>query len=230
MGYYTLETNKIEIGSRIKTIRKNKNFSMQKLADLVDVAGKSTINEWEKGRSLPSKEKLQLLAKVLDVNFRYLVFGSFTEFVKETMLFSIDNKTSEKLTTYFFSFANRTHPISKVSDDNNLSAEEQLKLAENLLHEITLKTITETLDDLCEFLLNLGYSYETQETDILNSAADFYKLKAGKDFKTKQDFIDNLIADIDNNIYSLNQSKDLDFNRTVENLVNKFKSDLSSLK
>lgn len=225
-----MELNKIEIGLRIKTIRKNKNLSMQKLADLVNVAGKSTINEWEKGRSLPSEEKLNLLASSLNINFRYLVFGSFTEFVKETIIFSIDNKTSEKLTTFFFSFANEAHPVSSDNADNNLTAEEQLKVTENLLHNVTIETINDTLNELCEFLLNLGYSYETSEADILNSSAAFYKQKASNKFSTKQEFITDLISNIDNNMYTLKQSNDPVFNGKIENLVNKFKSELLKLK
>lgn len=57
---------------RIKDLRIKKNFSQQRLADLIDV-NKQTISQYERGVRFPTKENLEALCDVFNVSSDYLL-------------------------------------------------------------------------------------------------------------------------------------------------------------
>lgn len=59
---------------RIRTKRKEKGFTQQKLGDLVGVT-KTTVSQWEKGDYSPSGENLYNLAKAFEVSAEWLLSG-----------------------------------------------------------------------------------------------------------------------------------------------------------
>lgn len=63
-----------EIGNRIRDCRKSKNISQEKLAELIDVS-KNTISLMENGQQCFKIDKLDRLAKVLNVSTDYLIYG-----------------------------------------------------------------------------------------------------------------------------------------------------------
>lgn len=65
---------KMEIGTRIANLRKNKKMTQQDLASYLCVADK-TISSWELNRTEPSLEDIIKLSKVLDCNASYLIYG-----------------------------------------------------------------------------------------------------------------------------------------------------------
>lgn len=75
-----MKIDKTAVGQRIKQLRGKKNMSMEALAQYVGVSGKSTINEWEKGRSMPQQKNLEQLSRMLGVPVDYLKFGSVSEY------------------------------------------------------------------------------------------------------------------------------------------------------
>lgn len=85
-----VEINKQQVGQRIKQLRTTATISMATLASSIDVASKSTINDWEKGRTLPNPERLTKLATYFHVSVNYLRYGNLNDYVttvfKETGL------------------------------------------------------------------------------------------------------------------------------------------------
>lgn len=65
---------KMEIGTRIANLRKNKKMTQQDLASYLCVADK-TISSWELNRTEPCLEDIVKLSKVLDCNASYLIYG-----------------------------------------------------------------------------------------------------------------------------------------------------------
>lgn len=67
--------NIIEIGHRIKIVRKNQNITQEKLAELINVSP-HYIYEIEKGLKKMSLETLISIAKVLNTSTDYILFGT----------------------------------------------------------------------------------------------------------------------------------------------------------
>ena len=59
------ELNKI-VGKRIKTIRRNLGFTMEQFGNELGTT-KAVVNNWEKGRNLPNKANLLLIANIAKV-------------------------------------------------------------------------------------------------------------------------------------------------------------------
>lgn len=76
-----MQIDKQQVGSRIHQLRITAGLSMAKLASAIGLAGKSTINDWEKGRTLANADRLAKVAAFFDVSTNYLLYGSLTEYV-----------------------------------------------------------------------------------------------------------------------------------------------------
>lgn len=61
-------------GQRIRKLRKNKGYTQERLAELVDVA-LMTVVRWEADRRIPYGEKLYRLSKVFGVSMNYILKG-----------------------------------------------------------------------------------------------------------------------------------------------------------
>lgn len=73
---------KMELGKNICTLRKEKGFSQEKLAEKVNVT-RQTISNWELGETSPNPEQLILLSAALDKSIDELVGNDFKHVVKE---------------------------------------------------------------------------------------------------------------------------------------------------
>lgn len=58
----------MKLGELIKEKRKEMKMSMREFGDLVGSTAVA-INNWEKGKTIPSMKKIGKLAKVLDIDF-----------------------------------------------------------------------------------------------------------------------------------------------------------------
>lgn len=88
-----MEINKKEVGHKISDIRKSHNLTMEDFGKIVD-APKSAVNNWEKGRNLPSKPRLLKIAMFGDTNTQYLLYGSNEEQTYKYLLNLLINFTS----------------------------------------------------------------------------------------------------------------------------------------
>lgn len=65
------ELNKI-VGNRIKTIRRNLGLTMEQFGNELRTT-KAVVNNWEKGRNLPNKANLLLIANIAKVKVETLL-------------------------------------------------------------------------------------------------------------------------------------------------------------
>ena len=65
----------IDIGKRIKELRKDAGLTQEQLAEKVDVKSKVTISDWEKGKHLPNAIQLKILSEIGNVSIDYIVAG-----------------------------------------------------------------------------------------------------------------------------------------------------------
>lgn len=68
-------------GQRIYRVRKSLNMTMSEFAKVIDVSGKSTVNEWEKDRAAPSDQSLKKIALISSAEENWLKYGSPEEYL-----------------------------------------------------------------------------------------------------------------------------------------------------
>lgn len=69
----------VELGSRIRQLRAERNWSQRELARKIGVASKSVISYYELGERFPSYETLVRLSDVFAVTTDYLLRGTDSE-------------------------------------------------------------------------------------------------------------------------------------------------------
>ncbi len=72
----------MELGKNIYTLRKEKGFSQENLAEKVNVT-RQTISNWELGETSPNPEQLILLSGALDISIDELVGNDIKHISKE---------------------------------------------------------------------------------------------------------------------------------------------------
>lgn len=76
------------LGEKIKSARKMKGFTQQKLAEMVNVKHNS-VCDWEKGKSKPDPDMLELLCGALEVTPTWLVGNKnddeYSEIIKKLL-------------------------------------------------------------------------------------------------------------------------------------------------
>lgn len=94
-----MQTTKTLLGARIKELRRTKSLSQEQLAELVGLAPKF-ISRIEVGRSSPSLETIENIARALQVEIRdlfefvHLQPGEITPQAIEELLQDMDDKTA----------------------------------------------------------------------------------------------------------------------------------------
>ena len=96
----------LEIAYRIHCLRTESGISMEELAHDVGVSGKSTINEWEKGRAVPRGKNLKRLAERLSVQPDFILFGSFKHYVAGLLYETLREESDQELTNAARNYAN----------------------------------------------------------------------------------------------------------------------------
>ena len=61
----------IELGKKIKAIRKTRGMTQEELGEKIGGLKRSTIANWEVGRRLPSLKDIEAMSKVLGVGIEY---------------------------------------------------------------------------------------------------------------------------------------------------------------
>ena len=87
----------MELGKNIYTLRKEKGYSQENLAEKVNVT-RQTISNWELGETFPNPEQLILLSGALDKSIDELVGNDFKHNFKEEC--GDNTKTMKKRKVY----------------------------------------------------------------------------------------------------------------------------------
>lgn len=94
--------NKSAVGSRIKQIRINKGYTMESFGKLFG-ATKSNVQKWEKGFTLPNKERLVTISKIANLTVNELLYGSIDEYLENNidLLFRKNNILNPEMRNFF---------------------------------------------------------------------------------------------------------------------------------
>ena len=96
------ELDKLEIGKKIKILRKTRGLTQEQLADKLRVK-RATISNYEIGRRSPHIKELEDIAEVLGVNLEYFGFGGSAAVdlvARAKVLFESDIPAEEKAQAY----------------------------------------------------------------------------------------------------------------------------------
>lgn len=77
-----MKIDKKEVGRRIRKIRINKGYTLETFGKLFG-AGKGNVQHWEKGRSLPNKDRLYNISKIAGITVNELLYGNIEKDVEE---------------------------------------------------------------------------------------------------------------------------------------------------
>ena len=86
-----INIDKKEVGLRIKQKRLDKGYTLEAFGKLFG-AKKGNVQQWEKGISLPNKERLAGISKFFDITVNELLYGSIENFLLDTAENIIKNK------------------------------------------------------------------------------------------------------------------------------------------
>lgn len=68
----------MEIGTAIKTLRKEKKISQKKLAEIIGIST-NALNQIENNISFPQKNNIKKICEALEIPISYLLFFSITD-------------------------------------------------------------------------------------------------------------------------------------------------------
>lgn len=173
--------DKSKVGSRIFNIRQNKNLTLEEFGKIFN-AGKSNVQKWEIGSSLPTRERLDKIAKIGNTTINQLLYGSVNEF--------LENNIEE-----IFKFADEPLILSSGSQSYLFKINCIDYILSNLKEHVSFEKDTELLEDIksllgwissfiCEFLIEEIEEFReifTQYKEILERIL--------KDFPTEVDKI-----------------------------------------
>ena len=115
---------KISIGKRIRKIRLEKGMTTKEFGQLFN-ATDSNVSSWEKGRTSPNPERLNLIAKIGNITIDELLKGSKLEYalflcnslIQKKMTLSFSDKTLiEKYSNQFIDYIRHTLNSTDISD------------------------------------------------------------------------------------------------------------------
>lgn len=171
-----------KIGYRIHELRKQNNMSMDALAKELNLAGKSTINNWERGRSVPNINTLNNLATFFNVDLNYLRYGTLKGYIID--LISSDLKSDDSLlnqavqdflSVYSSDYA-RFKNSSLILDENNnvLSPENYEQIILNKTQEEFITIFSNELYTTFINYLGKEFHYEN-DSNIIQKLIKFLK-------------------------------------------------------
>lgn len=101
-----LKVNKRNVGLRIRQIRNSLNLTLEEFGKIFssDVnnklnAGKSNVSTWERGDSLPNKQRLEIIAKKGNMTVNELLYGSLDEFLDNNLASILEYQTGNKVSS-----------------------------------------------------------------------------------------------------------------------------------
>ena len=242
---FNIDKNKL--GNRFFKIRSNMNLTLDEFGKIIN-ASKSSISEWEKGKNIPNRSRLEIIAKKGNITVNELLYGSPKEFLYNNIdiLFSnLDNNTG-----FFKNILNILDrgaiilELSETLDINNLTnVEKQFKKViddyfldiksnnENMIRYI--KNNYELAVDIYNILYGGGF-FNSLTTHTFNR----YLNERNIDTPTDEDLKDyNSLETLDDFLNAFNDSfinykfKDLleEFYSNIQNKQTDFKGDYDGL-
>ena len=96
-----------QVGYRISNIRRELGLTMEEFGKLLNTS-KGVVNNWEKGRNVPNKARLKIIANIGNVSMEYLLYGKEDNQISQEvkMLRKENLEMKEKIESYEKIFGN----------------------------------------------------------------------------------------------------------------------------
>lgn len=143
-----MDIDKVSVGQRIQSIRKQKGLTLEEFGVFFDKADKSLVSKWEKGKALPNNNRLKLIAQFGGITVDELLYGDRYSMIANAINAGFSEKIKE-----FESYNDPYDDTVKFLQDNELTIKKNLRgyLEEILaLNNLSFKQIEEQVT----FLLN----------------------------------------------------------------------------
>jgi len=116
---FNIDKNKL--GHRIFKIRNNMNLTLDEFGKIIN-ASKSSISEWEKGKNVPNRARLEVIAKKGNMTVNELLYGSIDEFLDNNLVSILEYQTGNKVSS------NEEYSIARLQfkkwlEDRNITLE-----------------------------------------------------------------------------------------------------------
>ncbi|HBC4464417.1 helix-turn-helix domain-containing protein [Enterococcus faecalis] len=92
-----MKPNKKKVGERIREIRTNLGYSMEEFGKLLGDSPRSSVNNWEKGVSLPKKDKLEKIALLGNMMTDQVLYGRADEYLYDLIETNLGVKLSDSI-------------------------------------------------------------------------------------------------------------------------------------
>lgn len=180
-----MNVNKMKLGERISTIRIKLNFNLTKFGEVIN-ASKSSISEWEKGKNIPNKKRINEIAKIGNTTTNQLLYGSIDEFLEnniEVLLMNSKYPYSELLENYDLKEA-----VLIYIDNINTVNKEKITINE-------IDKIEKSFNEVLEGIIKTIIDYYERVTDIVNNNKEITQKVLGYYFHDKSDVFNREIYD-----------------------------------
>ena len=77
-----MKPNAKEVGARIRSLRKQKGFTMERFGLEIGDAHKSLVSKWERGANIPNPVRLKSISDLTGVSVDELIYGKQSELQK----------------------------------------------------------------------------------------------------------------------------------------------------
>ena len=118
-----ININKQGVGSRIKQIRLNKGYTLEAFGKLFG-AQKGNVQQWEKGLSLPNKERIANICKIADITVNELLYGSMDEFIENNFPAIHEYQTGQSSFSSFENYTDNLFFFRQWLNERNITLED----------------------------------------------------------------------------------------------------------
>ena len=202
---------KISIGKRIRKIRLEKGMTTKEFGQLFN-ATDSNVSSWEKGRTSPNPERLNLIAKIGNVTIDELLRGSKIEYavslcnslIQKSSALSFVNKTLiEKYSNQFIDYIRHSLNSTELSDTTYNEIDKFVVTKFNEFLNTPTNTI-QLIDSVIwgnQLKINKIYNFISSSTTIEN------KLSISSIEEIDKNIAKRIIEILDNSNLALNKLK-----------------------
>lgn len=164
--------NKKNVGSRIKQIRLNKGYTLEAFGKLFG-AKKGNVQQWEKGISLPNKERIKDICKVADITVNELLYGSIEEFLEMNLEGFLEN--SEYPHYDFYKEYDLIKDILIYVENYNKENSEKVTVNDlNLIEKIVDIVVKDTVKQILEKYENLQRLMRTNGKEAFEAIKTYF--------------------------------------------------------
>lgn len=189
------------VGSKIRAIRKNLGFSMEKFGTLFNPhASKGVVSNWENNYNLPNNNRLRKIAELGETTVEELLYGSYPEYVLQVIQAIMTSKNRTEKQNRIFKILNIlslqetedsiSNILSKIAEEariNNISLGDQDAFETLLLAQLSKFSSTEI-----DLLYSISASLQKvlQVIDILVEDSESISEDLSGDIQVFSDYIE----------------------------------------